>query len=80
MQLVSFLAFVELRSANARLIGATLPLGNPRAFRFPSKRENALSFCCYAIPDGKPLRTFPGIALVGLASTVAAHLRASRHR
>ncbi|KAA1181250.1 hypothetical protein FP026_13080 [Rhizobium tropici] len=37
------------------------PLG---PFRFSPNRENALSFCCYAIPDGKPLRTFPGIALV----------------
>jgi serine-type D-Ala-D-Ala carboxypeptidase (penicillin-binding protein 5/6) len=26
-------------------------------------REKALSFCFYAIPDAKPLRTFAGIAL-----------------
>jgi hypothetical protein len=32
-------------------------------FRFSSNRENALSFCFHAIPDGKTLNTFPGIAL-----------------
>jgi hypothetical protein len=32
-------------------------------FRFSSNRENALSPCFYAFPDGKPLRTFPGNAL-----------------
>ncbi|QAZ43601.1 hypothetical protein C1M53_12180 [Mesorhizobium sp. Pch-S] len=33
-------------------------------FRFSRKRGNALIFCSYAIPDGKPLHTFPGIALI----------------
>src|SRR5690606_1502485 len=32
-------------------------------FRFSSNRENALSFCFYAISNAKPLRTFAGIAL-----------------
>ncbi|TBZ13033.1 hypothetical protein E0H38_18160 [Rhizobium leguminosarum bv. viciae] len=32
-------------------------------FSFSRKRRTALSFCFYAIPNGKPLRTFPGIAL-----------------
>ncbi|TIU01729.1 MAG: hypothetical protein E5W40_26140, partial [Mesorhizobium sp.] len=31
------------------------------------KRRTALNICFYAIPDGKPLRTFPGIALVHVA-------------
>jgi hypothetical protein len=35
-------------------------------FRFSSNRENALSPCFYAFPDGKPLRTFPGNALAQL--------------
>ena len=28
----------------------------------------ALYYCFYAIPDGKPLRTFPGIALWGISA------------
>jgi hypothetical protein len=32
-------------------------------FRFSPNRGNALSFCFHAIPDGKPVPTFPGIAL-----------------
>ncbi|RUW64262.1 hypothetical protein EOA28_35520 [Mesorhizobium sp. M2A.F.Ca.ET.067.02.1.1] len=32
-------------------------------FSVSRNRRTALSLCIYAIPDGKPLRTFPGIAL-----------------
>ncbi|TAV12874.1 hypothetical protein ELI37_21350 [Rhizobium leguminosarum] len=32
-------------------------------FSFSWKRRTALTFCFYAIPDGKPLRTFPELAL-----------------
>ncbi|NKM53892.1 hypothetical protein GFL21_05055 [Rhizobium anhuiense] len=32
-------------------------------FNFSWKRRTTLTFCFYTIPDGKPLRTFPGIAL-----------------
>ncbi|TBY73330.1 hypothetical protein E0H38_15445 [Rhizobium leguminosarum bv. viciae] len=38
-------------------------------FSFSRKRRIALTFCFYAIPDGKPLRTFPGIALARLPLT-----------
>ncbi|RUM03769.1 hypothetical protein EFR84_18745 [Rhizobium chutanense] len=34
-----------------------------RAVQPSGNGRTALSFCFYAIPDGKPLRTFPGIAL-----------------
>ena len=33
-----------------------------RAFPFFTETRDALSFCFYAIPDAKPLHTFPGIA------------------
>ena len=33
-------------------------------FSFSWKRRNGLTLCFDAIPDGKPLRTFPGIALL----------------
>jgi hypothetical protein len=36
----------------------------PERFSFSSKRRTAPTFCFYATPDGKPLRTFPGVALV----------------
>jgi hypothetical protein len=39
------------------------PLSLQERFRFSRKRGNAL--CFYAIPDGKPLHTFPGIADFG---------------
>ncbi|RFB85738.1 hypothetical protein B5K08_25650 [Rhizobium leguminosarum bv. trifolii] len=32
-------------------------------FRFSTNHGNALSLCFHAIPDGKPLRSFAGIAL-----------------
>ena len=32
-------------------------------FRFSLNRGNALSYCFHAIPGGKPVPTFPGIAL-----------------
>ncbi|RVQ40541.1 hypothetical protein CN059_29790 [Sinorhizobium medicae] len=32
-------------------------------FRFSPNRGNSLTLCIAAIPDGKPLHTFPGIAL-----------------
>lgn len=35
--------------------------------RFSSNRECAPSLCFYAIADGKPRHTFPGIALPGIA-------------
>src|SRR4051794_40453686 len=34
-----------------------------RAVQLLTEPRTALSSCFYAIPDGKPLRTFPGIAL-----------------
>ncbi|MFT4003454.1 MAG: hypothetical protein QM684_24765 [Rhizobium sp.] len=51
-----------------------------RARTFPLFLESrkAPSFCSHAIPDGKPLRTFPGIAPGGLGRT-AADCRAKRH-
>ncbi|RWY82493.1 hypothetical protein EHI44_24720 [Rhizobium leguminosarum] len=33
-------------------------------FSFSSKRRTAPAFCFYATADGKPLRTFPGVAPV----------------
>ncbi|TPL00598.1 hypothetical protein FJ567_13655 [Mesorhizobium sp. B2-4-16] len=43
------------------------PLGQPTValerFIVSRKRRSALSLCFYAIPGGKPLHTFPGIAL-----------------
>ena len=54
---------------NRRLQGtaaiAAVPSGRfrPERFRFYPNRENALSCCFYAIPDGKPVPAFPGIAL-----------------
>ncbi|NKL61861.1 hypothetical protein EHI47_16180 [Rhizobium leguminosarum] len=38
-------------------------------FSFSQKRRTALTFCLHAIPDGKPLRTFPGIALARATSS-----------
>ncbi|TPI08288.1 hypothetical protein FJW06_28900 [Mesorhizobium sp. B4-1-3] len=36
------------------------------------KRRAALSLCCFgAIPDGKPLHTFPGIALRSSACAIS---------
>ncbi len=40
--------------------------GDLERLHFSSNRKSALSYCFYAIPDGKPAATFPGIALVGL--------------
>ena len=34
-----------------------------KRFSVSRNRRTALSICFYAIPDGKPLHTFPGIAL-----------------
>src|ERR1700745_1259503 len=36
----------------------------PERFTVSRKRRTALSPCFHAIPDGKPLHTFPGIALL----------------
>ncbi|NKM44750.1 hypothetical protein GFL91_07060 [Rhizobium leguminosarum bv. viciae] len=38
-------------------------------FSFSQKRRTALTFCFHAIPDGEPLRTFPGIALARATSS-----------
>ncbi|RWQ34545.1 MAG: D-alanyl-D-alanine carboxypeptidase, partial [Mesorhizobium sp.] len=38
------------------------------------KRRTALSICFYEIPDGKPLRTFPRIALVHVAKSMPSGL------
>ncbi|CDX25462.1 hypothetical protein MPLB_660052 [Mesorhizobium sp. ORS 3324] len=37
------------------------------------KRRTALSLCFHAIPDGKPLHTFPGIALGAFRSGFVRH-------
>ncbi len=34
-------------------------------FRFSRNTRTALTLCFHAIPDGKPLHTFPGVALAG---------------
>jgi hypothetical protein len=46
-------------------------------FNFSQKRRTALTFCFHAIPDRKPLRTFPGVALKRVAIF---HNRLSRFR
>jgi hypothetical protein len=55
--------------------GTLLALANAgrlERFSFSWKRRAALTFCFYAIPDGKTLRTFPGIALMRYDEPLAA--------
>ncbi|NKM96579.1 hypothetical protein GFL89_00205 [Rhizobium leguminosarum bv. viciae] len=47
----------------SRVKWRSLREGGSERFSFSWKRRTALTFCFYAIPDAKPLRTFAGIAL-----------------
>ncbi|NKK82475.1 hypothetical protein GFL51_34785 [Rhizobium leguminosarum bv. viciae] len=44
-------------------LSTRIPSAWARVVQLHGKRITALAFCFYAMPDGKPLHTFPGIAL-----------------
>ncbi|PDS38576.1 hypothetical protein CO665_08745 [Rhizobium anhuiense] len=57
------------------MIGAAPTRRALERFSFSRKRRTALTFCFYTIPDGKPLRTFPGIALDSVREPAAESMR-----
>ncbi|NKN11236.1 hypothetical protein GFL86_06595 [Rhizobium laguerreae] len=50
-------------------LSTRIPSAWARVVQLHGKRITALAFCFYAMPDGKPLHTFPGIALLVLRNS-----------